>query len=280
MRWHEGTTARRRWYDGRMPSLSRASLALPSVAILLLALTACAAAPQTPDPRDPLERINRTTYAFNQSLDKAVVRPVLRGYRKVTPKVVRTGISNFFDNAEYPIVLVNNLLQGKLRPALNDSGRFLMNTTLGLGGLLDPATHAGLDRNNEDFGQTLGRWGLPPGAYVVVPFLGPYTIRDGIGSLADEFAEPRHYLEDDSTRYELWALAKLDQRSGLSEADSILDRSGDPYAFVRSAYLQRRQYLVTDGAESSGPTMEEDPALMEDPALQEDLRGDSPTPPK
>lgn len=263
-----------------MPSLSRASLALPSVAILLLALTACAAAPQTPDPRDPLERINRTTYAFNQSLDKAVVRPVLRGYRKVTPKVVRTGISNFFDNAEYPIVLVNNLLQGKLRPALNDSGRFLMNTTLGLGGLLDPATHAGLDRNNEDFGQTLGRWGLPPGAYVVVPFLGPYTIRDGIGSLADEFAEPRHYLEDDSTRYELWALAKLDQRSGLSEADSILDRSGDPYAFVRSAYLQRRQYLVTDGAESSGPTMEEDPALMEDPALQEDLRGDSPTPPK
>lgn len=226
--------------------LPRALLALPLTALL----AACVTLPanHTPDPRDPLERLNRGTFAFNQALDKAVLRPVVRGYEKVTPKFVRTGIANFFDNAEYPIVIANNLLQGKFRPAANDTGRFLMNTTFGLGGLLDPATDAGLDRNNEDFGQTLGRWGVAPGPYLMVPFLGPYTLRDGLGALADDFAEPRHYLEDDSTRYGLWAAGQLDRRAGLSEAEAILDRAGDPYAFMRSAYLQRRQYLVTDGA--------------------------------
>lgn len=245
---------------------------------LLLALAACASAPstRTPDPRDPLERLNRQTFAFNQGLDKAIVRPVLRGYRKVTPKPVRTGISNFFNNAAYPVVIVNDLLQGKLGPAASDTGRFVVNTTLGLGGLFDPATRAGFDRNNEDFGQTLGKWGVRPGAYVVVPFLGPYTLRDGFGSLADDFAEPRHYLEDDSTRWELWAAGQLDRRSGLTEAEAILDRSGDPYAFVRSAYLQRRQYLVTDGAEPADEEPLEDPELMED----EDAAGDAPSPPQ
>jgi phospholipid-binding lipoprotein MlaA len=258
-----------------MCARDRATLALPALFLSLLSLAGCAAsAPRTPDPRDPLERFNRGTFAFNQSLDKAVVRPVLRGYRKVTPRVVRTGISNFFNNAEYPIVIVNNVLQGKLGPAANDTGRFLLNTTLGIGGLFDPATSAGLDRNNEDFGQTLGRWGVPAGPYVMVPFLGPYTLRDGFGGLADDFAKPRHYLEDDSTRWLVWTLGQLDRRAGLSEADAILDRSGDPYAFVRSAYLQRRQYLVTDGAESGEPPIDEDPALMDD------LDGDSPTPPR
>ncbi len=263
-----------------MDACDRATLALPALFLALLALAGCATtAPRTPDPRDPLERINRGTFGFNQSLDKAVIRPVIRGYRKVTPQIVRTGVSNFFANAEYPIVIANNLLQGKFGSAANDTGRFLLNTTLGIGGLLDPASDAGLDRNNEDFGQTLGRWGVPSGPYVMVPILGPYTLRDGLGGLADDFAEPRHYLEDDSTRWLLWAGGQLDRRAGLTEAEAILDRSGDPYAFVRSAYLQRRQYLVTDGAESDEPAVDEDPAL-EDPELMEDQAGDTPTAPQ
>lgn len=278
-----------------MPRLPRALFALP----LLALLTACATLPAnyTPDPRDPLERVNRGTFAFNQALDKAVLRPVIRGYKKVTPKFVRTGISNFFSNAEYPVVMVNNLLQAKFGPAANDLGRFLFNSTLGIGGLLDPATAAGFDRNNEDFGQTLGRWGVAPGPYLMVPLLGPYTLRDGIGSLADDFAEPRHYLEDDSTRYTLWAAGQLDRRAGLSETDAIIDRAGDPYAFVRSAYLQRRQYLVTDGAITDELPFEdplEDPLEEEDPPAEdsapktpprqpepvEGIAGDAPIPPQ
>jgi phospholipid-binding lipoprotein MlaA len=267
-----------------MHAFDRATLALPAIVLSLFALSGCAtAAPRSPDPRDPFEQINRGTFAFNQSLDKAVVRPVLRGYRKVTPRVVRTGIANFFSNAQYPIVIFNDLLQGKLAPAANDTGRFLLNTTLGVGGLLDPATDAGLDRNNEDFGQTLGRWGVPPGPYVMLPFIGPYTLRDGIAGIADDLAEPRAYLRSD-LRWGLWAGGQLNRRAGLTEAEAILDRSGDPYAFVRSAYLQRRQYLVTDGAVSDEAPVDEDPALedpeMEDPQLMEDASGDTPTAPQ
>jgi phospholipid-binding lipoprotein MlaA len=242
--------------------------------------SACATPPptRTPDERDPFERINRGSFAFNQALDKAVLRPAIRGYRKVTPRVVRTGLSNFFSNAEYPVVIVNNLLQGKFAPAASDTGRFLLNTTLGIGGLLDPATDAGLDRNNEDFGQTLGRWRVPSGPYVMLPFLGPYTVRDGFGALADNFLEPRQLLSDQSTNNLIWAGGQLDRRSRLSDADAIIDRAGDPYAFVRSAYLQRRQYLVTDGAAADDAEPLEDP--LEDPELMEDASGDAPPQPQ
>jgi phospholipid-binding lipoprotein MlaA len=200
-----------------------------------------------PDPRDPLERVNRATFALNEVLDRAVAKPAARGYRRITPDALERGISNFFSNAAYPTVLVNNLLQGKFVDALTDTGRLLLNTTVGLGGLLDPASDTGLARNDEDFGQTLGRWGLRPGAYLMVPLLGPYTVRDGFGALVDEFSEPRQYLEDDSTRWGLWAGKQLDKRARLLDADTVLDRAGDKYALVRSAYLQRREYLVRDG---------------------------------
>ena len=214
----------------------------------LAALCGCATVPgQAHDPRDPLERMNRGVYAFNDGLDRAIVRPAARGYKAVVPKFMQTGVSNFFANAKYPVTIVTALLQGKFRAAASDTARFTLNSTLGLGGLLDPATDAGLEVNDEDFGQTLGKWGVPPGAYVVVPFLGPYTIRDGIGSLADNVSEPRSYLEDDSTRWILWGADKFETRVRLLEADAVLDRTGDPYAFVRSAYLQRREYLVRDG---------------------------------
>jgi len=218
-------------------------------ALTLLLLTGCASLPQnaTADPRDPFERFNRGAFAFNDGLDRSVIRPLARGYKTVTPQPVQTGVTNFFTNASYPITLVNNVLQGKFKAALSDTGRFLLNTTFGIGGLLDPATQSGLDLNDEDFGQTLGKWGVGPGAYVVLPFLGPYTIRDGIGDLADNFAEPRSYIDDTETRWGLWLFDKFETRVRLLEADALLDRAGDPYAFVRSAYLQRREYLVRDG---------------------------------
>ncbi len=213
-----------------------------------LIVCGCAAQPQLrPDPRDPLERVNRATFAFNEAFDRAVARPVARGYRRVTPDPLERAVSNFFSNAAYPTVLANNVLQAKFGAALGDTGRLLLNTTVGLGGLLDPASEIGLVRHDEDFGQTLGRWGLRPGAYLMLPVLGPYTIRDGFGSLVDEFTEPRQYLEDDSSRWSLWAGKQLDKRARLLDADAVLDRAGDKYVLVRSAYLQRREYLVRDG---------------------------------
>ena len=217
-------------------------------AALLALLPACATTrTQAADPRDPFEPLNRASYAFNDGLDKALIRPAARTYRKVTPVFVQTGVSNVFSNAKYPVTLVNDALQGKFSAALNDTGRFVLNTTLGLGGLFDPATDIGLDRNDEDFGQTFGKWGIGAGPYFVVPLLGPTTLRDGLGSIADDFAEPRSYLEDDSTRWTLWAAGNFERRVRLLEADSVLARAGDPYSFVRSAYLQRREYQVRDG---------------------------------
>ena len=225
---------------------------------------------------DPNEKFNRSVFDSNQDFNHSVLYPTAKAYNENVPEEVRDRIDAFTTNLNEPMVFANNVLQLRPAAAATTLGRFALNSTLGLGGLFDPATRAGFDRNNEDFGQTLGKWGVRPGAYVVVPFLGPYTLRDGFGSLADDFAEPRHYLEDDSTRWELWAAGQLDRRSGLTEAEAILDRSGDPYAFVRSAYLQRRQYLVTDGAEPADEEPLEDPELMED----EDAAGDAPSPPQ
>ncbi|MGH8323236.1 MAG: MlaA family lipoprotein, partial [Steroidobacteraceae bacterium] len=145
----------------------QSTIRVSALSLVLLALLGCATAPAKRDPRDPWERMNRTTYKFNDKLDKAVLRPVARGYQKVTPRLVQTGISNFMDNLDYPIVIVNDLLQARFKPFVRDTGRLLMNTTLGIAGLLDPASAAGLQKNENDFGQTLGRWGLKSGPYVV-----------------------------------------------------------------------------------------------------------------
>ena len=221
---------------------------LTAALLLISALSACATtATRAADPRDPFEPINRVSYAINDGLDRALLRPAAKAYRAATPQFFQIGVSNVFSNAKYPVTLVNNALQGKFDAAANDTGRFLLNTTVGLGGLFDPATAIGLDRNDEDFGQTFGVWGIGTGPYFVIPLFGPTTLRDGIGSIADDFAEPRSYLEDDSTRWSLWMFDKFETRVRLLDADALLDRSGDPYAFVRSAYLQRREFQVRDG---------------------------------
>ena len=170
-----------------------------------------------------------------------------KGYVKVTPRVVRTGISNVFGNLDTVPTIINDALQGKFKQVGHDSARFLLNSTLGLGGLFDPASAAGLEYNDEDLGQTLGKWGVKSGPYLMLPVLGPSSARDGFARAADTFLEPVWYLEDDSTRYIIRLGDLLDQRASLLELDSQLERSYDKYAFVRNAWIQRREYLVKDG---------------------------------
>ena len=215
---------------------------------LLLVLAGCASVPSgKPDPRDPWERFNRSVFNFNDVLDRAIAKPVAKGYVKVTPRVVRTGISYAYSNLDTVPTIINDVLQGKIRQAGHDSARFLMNSTLGLGGLFDPASAAGLDSNDEDLGQTLGKWGVKSGPYLMLPVLGPSSARDAFSRAADTFLEPVWYLEDDSTRYLIRLGDLLDQRASLLELDAQLERSYDRYAFIRNAWIQRREYQVKDG---------------------------------
>jgi phospholipid-binding lipoprotein MlaA len=237
--------------------------AAPVVALLSLLTVGCASAPnRTPDPRDPWERFNRVSYKVTDVADRAVLKPTAKAYRAVAPQFVETGVSNFFSNLNQPTVIVNNLLQAKFGPALNDTGRFLLNSTLGLGGLLDPASAAGLDRNDEDFGQTLGKWGVASGPYLWIPFLGPSTVRDGFGRGVDVFTDPVHYVERDRIRYSLDALDVIETRASQLDLEETLQSAYDRYAFIRNAYLQQREYQVKDGEVTQPPLDEES---LEDP---------------
>jgi phospholipid-binding lipoprotein MlaA len=219
-------------------------------------LAGCATLPSGErDPRDRFERMNRSVYRFNDALDRGVAKPAARAYVKVTPQPIRTGIGNFFENLTYPTTMVNDLLQGKPRHFVRDTTRFVVNTTFGIGGLFDPATQMGLAANDEDLGQTLGRWGVGAGPYIVLPLLGPSTVRDVFGTVGDQFTDPTNYIKDDKVRYGLTALDLLDTRAGLLSADNIMQQSFDPYVFMRNAYLQRRQFQVSDGA-SAGDDVE------------------------
>jgi len=219
-----------------------------ALALFALLLAGCATIPSgKPDPRDPWEGFNRASYKFNDALDRAIAKPVAKGYKKVTPRVVRTGVSNFISNLGTITTVVNDVLQGKMKQAGHDSGRFLLNSTIGLAGLFDPASAAGLERNDEDFGQTLGKWGVRSGPYLMLPILGPSTVRDTVARIPDQFTYPVNYLEDDSTRYIIRGLDFLDLRAGLLDLDPQIEKSYDKYAFIRNAWLQRREFLVTDG---------------------------------
>jgi len=234
------------------------------VVFLSLFFAGCATAPNAKkDSRDPLERVNRASYKITDVVDRAVLRPVAKGYKAIAPQFVETGVSNFFSNLGQPTVIVNDLLQAKFKDGLSDTGRFLLNTTLGIGGFWDPASGVGLDKHDEDFGQTLGKWGVHSGAYLFIPLYGPSTIRDGVGSLADVYTDPIHYVERDAYRYGLWGMSLIDTRARLLETDQALENTFDRYAFLRNAYLQRREYQVTDGAASP---IEDEP--LEDPEAE------------
>lgn len=249
-----------------MPADTRAGFCL----VLIIALTGCATTgPATPG--DPLERMNRGIYRFNAAIDRAVLKPVATGYRNGVPRVVRTGIGNVLSNLAFPTTIVNDLLQLKIKDTFIDISRFAINSTLGIGGLLDPASHFGIPRNNEDFGQTLGRWGVPAGPYVVLPLLGPSTLRDAPTLLVDAQTDLRVQLDLESEeKVALGVLTVFDRRAELLSIDPSIDAAYDPYAFVRNVWLQRREYQVRDGAVPDDPPPEEfeDPELLEDPENQ------------
>ncbi len=212
-----------------------------------LQLGACATLPGPPAPQDRFERANRTVFKFNTAVDHAVLRPVARGYVKVTPQPVRRGISNFLANLDYPVTIVNDYLQGKVRDGSRDVARFAVNTVIGAGGFFDPATRWGLERHDEDFGQTLGKWGLPPGPFLMIPLLGASTVRDAPAKLVDRFVTPSSYFNDPPVTLGLVGMGVVNTRAGLLDTDALVDSAYDPYAFVRDAWLQRREFKVRDG---------------------------------
>ena len=228
-----------------MRVLPRALLELACVAVLSACVTL---QPNTkPAPQDPYERWNRGVYRFNDVLDRGVVKPVARAYLQVVPQFARTGIGHFFANLHTPTVMVNDALQGKGFAALSDLGRFLANTTFGIAGLLDPATHMGIQRNDEDFGQTLGKWGVHAGPFLELPLLGPSDMRDAPAKIVDIYTYPPTYLHSSREKNSLWGLYFVDLRASLLSFDDAIKNAFDPYALVRDAYLRRRAYLVSDG---------------------------------
>jgi phospholipid-binding lipoprotein MlaA len=236
---------------------------LLSVALALAALlSGCATLPNgKPTPGDPWERMNRSIWKFDNALDHAVLRPVARGYVRDIPGPVRRSVNNFMTNLTYSDTVINDFLQGKFNDGANDVTRLVVNTTLGLGGLFDPASHMDLDRHDTDVGQTLGVWGVPQGPYLVLPFLGPSDVRDAVGSAGDEYLTPRAYLQSTYARWSLYLVDKVDQRAGLLGQDPLIDSAYDSYVFVRNAYLQNRQFKVR-GDQSEAPETPETPEQL------------------
>ncbi len=248
----------------------------PAALFAALLLSGCAAThqPLAPSPRDPYERVNRGIYRFNSTMDRAFLKPAAKGYRAAVPSPVRKGLGNALSNLSYTTTLANNILQLKLGRAMEDLSRLIVNTTVGIGGLWDPATKMGIPRNDEDFGQTLGRWGVPSGPYVMLPFFGPSTVRDAPGLGVDILVtDGSGYIKDDRIRYGVLGLEVLDLRVRLLPLDETLAGTHDPYAFIRNAYLQRRDYLVKDGAVEEEPV--EEPGL-DDPSLDDQASADAP----
>ena len=214
-----------------------------------LLIGGCASTPaRVKDPRDPLEPFNRAVFRFNSDFDKAFLQPLAKGYRAITPEPVDRSVSHFFYNLADVTSAVNNLLQFKMSRAGSDVGRVLINSTVGVLGLFDVATNIGLPSYKEDFGQTLGYWGLESGAYIVLPLLGPSSIRDTFGWAGDIVTDPLTRIEDPYPHGGLLALQTVDRRADYLAAGEIMeDAALDTYSFLRDAYLQRRLSLVHDG---------------------------------
>jgi phospholipid-binding lipoprotein MlaA len=217
-------------------------------------------------PADPWEAFNREIFAFNDALDEAIVKPVAIAYRDAVPELVRTGVNNVFSNIADLWSAANHLLQGKVQYGAEMGFRFMTNTFIGLGGILDPATGMGMQRRHEDFGQTLGRWGVGPGPYVVLPLFGPRNVRDTVGLLVDRQYDPDKWLDTGNGRWAVFALEVVSIRTNLLPASQLLDRIAiDRYTFMRDAYLARRLDAVYDGA----PPME---------TFQDEPESDAPPP--
>ena len=224
---------------------------------LVAGMVGCASIPAgvEPSPHDPWEPFNRSVFEFNEGLDTYLLKPVVAGYRFVLPEFVRDGIYNFFSNYSDIYTALQNLLQGKPDYAFSDLMRVVVNTTFGLGGLIDMATPGGLPKHKEDWGQTFGVWGIPSGPYVVLPFFGPSNVRDTFGTAADlESDYLFRLLPDVALRNSLTGLRVVNARNTYYEAGDLLDGAAiDKYSFVRDAYIQRRAYQINEGRDDEEP---------------------------
>ncbi len=201
----------------------------------------------SPDDSDPYERTNRGIFEFNENLDKAILEPVADTYDVIIPEPAQSGFINFVNNAEYPITIVNLLLQGRPLESLQSLLRFSVNSTFGILGIFDPATKMSLESYDEDFGQTLGVWGFNEGSYWMTPLLGPYTSRHSAGDLIDNLFNPISYIDNGVSRYGLKIIDKIQERSDLSALEDELYGSYDPYQYLRDSYLQNRNYKLNNG---------------------------------
>jgi phospholipid-binding lipoprotein MlaA len=251
------------WHGRSMP-IPRAAANLPPLLLLALALGGCATVPGEDRlaAQDPLEKVNRGVWGVNMAADKVVIKPATKVYRAVAPQPVRQGVSNFFANLAEPWSMVNNLLQGKPKRAGQNLERFVVNSTIGVAGLFDRASKMGVRPAPEDFGQTMARWGVNGGPYLVLPLLGPSTLRDGVGSGIAAYADPVKIAinqADVNIWYKRGYLAAqiVSARSDLIETggDAFLQSSLDPYAAARSAYLQRRRVQILDEEEGGGTAL-------------------------
>ncbi|MFW5451807.1 MAG: VacJ family lipoprotein [Methylophagaceae bacterium] len=224
------------------------SLIRISLLTAALLLSGCATTQHADGVNDPLEGYNRFMYSFNDVADRAVIKPAAQVYDAVLPDPIQKGVSNFFSNLNEITVIINDLLQLKFRQAFHDTGRFVLNSTVGVAGIFDVAGYSGYEKHDEDFGQTLGSWGVGTGPYVVLPFFGPRNVRDTVGLVGDIYTDPITYVDDNATRNALVATQVIDLRANLLGTEKVLDEAtDDEYIFVRDAYLQRRQHLVYDG---------------------------------
>ena len=212
---------------------------------------------------DPFEDLNRDIFIFNEKLDEKLLKPAAIAYRKVTPQFARSGVTNFFNNLEEIDTTINQVLQGEIKHAFNDAGRFVINTTIGLFGLIDVASKMGLERHEEDFGQTLGVWGFDSGPYIMIPFLGPSNPRDLLSRPISSFLSGTFAMEDDDVKITLVGIDALETRERLLDAETLI--IGDKYIFVKDAYVQSREYEINNGST-------EDDEFLDD---MEDIFGDN-----
>jgi phospholipid-binding lipoprotein MlaA len=227
----------------------RKSPVLSVLAISLLLFSACTTTQGESSgvDYDPLEPMNRKIHNFNTVLDKVALRPLAKGYKTVVPSPIRKGITNFFSNLTTPRSALNNFLQGKPKRGFNELGRFLFNSTLGLGGFFDVSGAGGMERYDENFGQTLSVWGIPDGPYIVLPFWGPNMASDMFALPVDYYSDIWTYYDNTSVRSKVWGLRIIDLRYRLLAVDSILDDSPDPYITIRESFMQNRNFRIYDG---------------------------------
>ena len=245
-------------------------LARVTVCAAALLLAGCAtqhppAAPEDRSPADPWEPLNRRIHAFNNNVDRISFKPLATGYEALFPAPMRRGINNFSRNLLGPLFIINNFLQGKVQRGFSETGRFLANSTWGILGFVDVGKDLGMETYREDFGQTLATWGVPDGPYVVVPILGPRTLRDATMIPLNFAADPTFWIQDDVTRWSLYLVRAVDVRAQLFAAEALMEDSYDRYLTVRESYLQNRRFLIFDGNPPEDEDFYDDFEDFEDP---------------